>query len=1027
MSYRSLWLLALWPLLSGAVGRAQNPVFADDFEAPGTTVDASFWPGNYSAIVTSGEPFFGLTNRYLKIAGTSVKVLSGDWSPSLTNATTTFAFDFYEATNSSTSLILGFAAGTADINTDGAFARISLTQGIIAYGGAEGTSVSATGALTYPPGTPLTFSLVLNHRGTAQPFNGGSIPAKSMEVWCWDWRGQRAVFVMRVDCGNSTRKPVSFGFRTWSTSTGVEVYVDNARLYDGALLATNSVAGIEPQPEPEPERIVPPFPFVHPSVLNSQQDFDRIRYRLSRQTGLAAHAGWTQLRASSLASLGYQHVTYSNVVVMGSGTTPSETQYRNDSQATRAAALQWALTGDARYKIKALTIMNDWANAFVTMSPASGTSTAQIELEAAWSAPVWISAADIIRYYNNGAAEWGATQIAQFDRMLDYLYLQAAKAASRNNNWGASAALTMIATGAYQGDRARYDAGVKVWRDGLTIINAAVGYNGYINEVCRDTVHPQYTLQVWMQAAEIAWKNDLDLFGVTFTGSNAPQFAVNLENFARLFTGLVQPPCSATFQSNYNYLGQQSHSGGYDIAYNHYLHRGGLDATLPVYSRMVTNNWRPGGWDGHFCCWSTLTHGDLSLNLPVLSSLLTTNALSPDHNLALLNGDTCNLENFRDRAARIFAPGNSNTTWVQFYTNGVAFGAPDISPPFVSDELPPGNYFLTAIPYLNTPSGVLPGDPVNRFLRVVQVPSPWMLNDLGLPPEPAVARFGAGDLLLTSAGTNRTGMADQLAFLGAATEGEAQLTARIGKVTGQAGLMLRVSRSPGSSCVALWHDPVRGTVTLDVRAAAYQAATNVAVASCGSQPWLRLTRLGQVVSARFSTDGRHWQLLGATSLSASNFLAGFAACGQTPGAIASVRLEACVLESLNPDYAQWQTWTLAQFGVTNTLALSQAGDPDQDGRSNEWEFRVGSDPLVADTQPLLAPGEVADDLIRLRLWERANAVVFGRACMVSTNLTTWALTTPLQELIVEDHGGTVLRELAFPTIPPASFYRLVYP
>ena len=124
-------------------------------------------------------------------------------------------------------------------------------------------------------------------------------------------------------------------------------------------------------------------------------------------------------------------------------------------------------------------------------------------------------------------------------------------------------------------------------------VNAAVGNNGYINEVCRDTIHPQYTLQVWMQAAEIAWKQDIDLYGTTFAGRTVPQFAINLENFAGLFLGLALPPCNATFLTNYDYVGEQSHSGAYDIAYNHYVLRSG-STNLPHYSDLVLNHWRPG-------------------------------------------------------------------------------------------------------------------------------------------------------------------------------------------------------------------------------------------------------------------------------------------------------------------------------------------------------------------------------------------------------------------------------------------------
>src|SRR6185295_2402823 len=163
------------------------------------------------------------------------------------------------------------------------------------------------------------------------------------------------------------------------------------------------------------------------------------------------------------------------------------------------------------------------------LSPDVGTSPNQLHLEAAWYLPVLVAAADILRYYNNGAAGWSSNDIARCDVMLNYLYGQAALAASMENNWGASAALAMIAAGVYQEDRVRFDAGIQTWRDRFTGINGLVdSYNDdSIYEVCRDTTHPQYTLQVWQQAAEIAWKHGTDLYGMTLTGTGTPQLARN--------------------------------------------------------------------------------------------------------------------------------------------------------------------------------------------------------------------------------------------------------------------------------------------------------------------------------------------------------------------------------------------------------------------------------------------------------------------------------------------------------------------
>src|SRR5262249_42369139 len=143
--------------------------------------------------------------------------------------------------------------------------------------------------------------------------------------------------------------------------------------------------------------------------------------------------------------------------------------------------------------------------------------------------------------------------------------------------------------------------------------------------------------------AEIAWKNGIDLYGMTLNGTGLPQLARNIEYFGELFLGLRATPCDATFNATYSYPGEQMSSGAYDIGYNHYIHRYGSN-TIPDYANVVVNHWRPGGFDGHFVGWSTLTHGDLSLGIPIVNSLAWTN-VGTGTSRVLTNGDTIDLRN----------------------------------------------------------------------------------------------------------------------------------------------------------------------------------------------------------------------------------------------------------------------------------------------------------------------------------------------------------------------------------------------
>ncbi len=1020
--------LALMLALCASETRGQSLIMSDDFEVPGTAINSPLWPYTAGTKVQNTQTFFGSTNHYLNIDGAGFKALSANWSAALNGQSSTFAFDFYEPASSGDGVVIGYAAGTSDINTAGAFARIIVGGGVITFAGTDGTVLTNSATLTYARDTRLTFSLALNHSATNQAFNGSTLAAKQLDVWYYDWTSQQSVYVLSIDVSASTRTPVCVGFRTWSNYTNAQAYVDNVKLVDAPVVVTPAFVPSEPPVQP----VIPPRPFVHPCVLSSQEDLDRMRCQVNYEPGSAAAQGWSRLRNSSYASLTYQHYPYSNVVVVGSGTTNSETQFRNDGQAAWAHALQWVVTGDTRYRDKALTIMNDWANTFVLVSPAPGTSSSQVQLEAAWYAPVWVAAADILRYYSNGAAGWPATNIAKFDVMLDYLYGKAAQAATRNNNWGASAALAMVAVGAYQENRSRFDAGVQAWRNNLVSVNAAVGNNGYINEVCRDTIHPQYTLQVWMQAAEIAWKHDLDLYGTTFAGNTVPQFAINLENFAGLFLGLALPPCDATFLANYDYVGEQDHSGAYDIAYNHYVLRLG-STNLPHYSDVVLNHWRPGGVDAHFNPWSTLTHGDLSVGIPVVSALGIWDPASNAVVRILAEGDTLNVRDLGGMSLGVQTTGTVSS--VQYSTNGSPLGSAATNAPFLSGAWPaPGNHFLQAVPSQNRTGGSIPGDPFTRFIRVVDLPAPWAVHDLGQPVVPAWGRETGGAFVLSSAGTNISRTSDQCGLVSVAIADDLQLTAQLTSLTpadpaAHAGLMVRDGLSASARQVYLSLAPA-GSNQMGFCFRTNQSATaTVSNTPAPSGPvWLRLVRLGNAFSGYYSTNRNTWVAFGSATIPMTTAVqAGLAIASGSSSSPALAAFEGVLIEPLSAPFDEWQQWTLAARGVTNASLATPEADPDADGRSNWAEYKLGSDPLAADAaRAVTVAGFVNGSTIALRFTERKNADDLGRRYYFSTDLADWTAVTPASSTQLQDLGSVVVREVIFRTSTVSGFYRAAY-
>ncbi|MGN6552607.1 MAG: hypothetical protein ACTHLW_02595, partial [Verrucomicrobiota bacterium] len=131
---------------------------SDDFETGGTALDVLLWPYANTALIDSGQSWFGVSNACFRISGGGVKALSANWSTELAGKGSTFAFDYYEPSNSGDSLVAGYAAGTSDINTAGAFVRVSIGGGQIAFNATDGTTLTSSDVVTYPRDTRLTFS-----------------------------------------------------------------------------------------------------------------------------------------------------------------------------------------------------------------------------------------------------------------------------------------------------------------------------------------------------------------------------------------------------------------------------------------------------------------------------------------------------------------------------------------------------------------------------------------------------------------------------------------------------------------------------------------------------------------------------------------------------------------------------------------------------------------------------------------------------------------------------------------------------
>ena len=250
--------------------------------------------------------------------------------------------------------------------------------------------------------------------------------------------------------------------------------------------------------------------FVHPGIINTQASLDLICSQANTNNAdrLAAYQKVLDFINDNPMPTQF----YATVYVGSNGhTSASKTQIRKDAELAYALALRFAKTGNATYANQAIFILNGWASTFqqyALITP--GTDNAnQPDLEASWTTPSFVAAAEIIRYYKpqTGAlANWSASDIAQFSNYLNLVknnYINNTVGVGYNNNWNVSAGYAKIAIGVFLNS-------VSVFQSGEDIINNVlpdvIESDGTMPELCarKDCVHYQYSLTGLTLAAEIA-------------------------------------------------------------------------------------------------------------------------------------------------------------------------------------------------------------------------------------------------------------------------------------------------------------------------------------------------------------------------------------------------------------------------------------------------------------------------------------------------------------------------------------------
>ncbi|MEO3403381.1 alginate lyase family protein [Mucilaginibacter sp. CAU 1740] len=246
--------------------------------------------------------------------------------------------------------------------------------------------------------------------------------------------------------------------------------------------------------------------FIHPGILNTRSSLNQIAAEL--KAGDSTRTAAYQKVLDFIKDHEYPNSFPATIVVGSNGaTSPSKTQIRKDCELVYAYALAWANTGETDYAKKAIGLLNGWAYAFKNYDLLPGkTNAKQPSLEASWTTPSFVAAAEIIRHYKvkGKSAGWAEADIEQFGKYLINVkdnYINVIP--DYKNNWDSSAGYAKMAIGIFLDVDSVYRAGYDLMVRELPNI---IQPDGTLPELCvrKDCVHYQYSLTAYAYAAALA-------------------------------------------------------------------------------------------------------------------------------------------------------------------------------------------------------------------------------------------------------------------------------------------------------------------------------------------------------------------------------------------------------------------------------------------------------------------------------------------------------------------------------------------
>jgi parallel beta-helix repeat protein len=315
-------------------------------------------------------------------------------------------------------------------------------------------------------------------------------------------------------------------------------------------------------------------PFIRPGMMQSREDLEYMKQQV-----LAGEQPWKDAfeRLKNQATLDFEPTPYTHIFIgpYGSNNIGGRELNRNSKQAYDHA-LMWYITGNKAHADKTIEIINAWSYRLWDLDGNDA------KLYVAQYGIPFLYAAEILKYSNSG---WNEKDMEQFTRLVLTVFYPVVKDffTEANGNWDACIMNIMLCIGIWTDNHEIFNRAIDrfCWGVGNSGITKYIYPTGQCQEVTRDWGHVQLGIGELARAAQVAWTQRVDLFGVADN-----RLAMGFEYTSKFLLGGEIPVFGVL-----SYRAKENFRDYYELVYYHYNQLKGIE--LPYTKEVVEKQTRP--------------------------------------------------------------------------------------------------------------------------------------------------------------------------------------------------------------------------------------------------------------------------------------------------------------------------------------------------------------------------------------------------------------------------------------------------